>query len=354
MATVTDSVWQARDTTPEAIEKALRRLLFEQHAEQPEALPARVLNLVTVVDKAWAGEIANRMRKVGRYQPSRTIVLEVEPGRRTLDATVSIATQEGSELALARELVVLDVGPQHLPRLESIVDPLVVTDLPTMAWAPHGHHVAVDALLGLAQIVLVDSIDEPAPRDALARAAALVDRVIVVDLAWLRSTPWRERVAALFDPPHHRPALGQISSVTIRHESASAVAAMLLVGWLASRLGWQTSPLVPDLRGGHVGTLRAHRQEIHVTLEPVPLAVRGLAGLTIETADGGSIALDRGRGGLDAVQRRPSPHGTQEQRWTIMGASRGEGGILGEGVRQALLRDPVYPPALAAARELAA
>jgi hypothetical protein len=33
-----------------------------------------------------------------------------------------------------------------------------------------------------------------------------------------------------------------------------------------------------------------------------------------------------------------------------MGASRGEGGILGEGVRQALLRDPTYRPALAAAQ----
>ena len=32
--------------------------------------------------------------------------------------------------------------------------------------------------------------------------------------------------------------------------------------------------------------------------------------------------------------------------------SRGEGGILGEGIRQALLRDPTYKPALAAAFEL--
>ena len=34
----------------------------------------------------------------------------------------------------------------------------------------------------------------------------------------------------------------------------------------------------------------------------------------------------------------------------MLGASRGEGGILGEGVRQALLRDPTYVPALSAAR----
>ena len=37
-----------------------------------------------------------------------------------------------------------------------------------------------------------------------------------------------------------------------------------------------------------------------------------------------------------------------------MGASRGEGGILGEGVRQALLRDPAYRPALLAARQMVA
>ena len=42
----------------------------------------------------------------------------------------------------------------------------------------------------------------------------------------------------------------------------------------------------------------------------------------------------------------------KEQVWTVLGASRGEAGILGEGVRQALLRDPTYKPALSAAREL--
>ena len=36
----------------------------------------------------------------------------------------------------------------------------------------------------------------------------------------------------------------------------------------------------------------------------------------------------------------------------MLGASRGEGGILGEGIRQALLRDPTYGLALDAAREL--
>ena len=40
--------------------------------------------------------------------------------------------------------------------------------------------------------------------------------------------------------------------------------------------------------------------------------------------------------------------------WTLLGASRGEAGILGEGIRQALLPDGVYDRAVAAASTLAA
>jgi hypothetical protein len=73
----------------------------------------------------------------------------------------------------------------------------------------------------------------------------------------------------------------------------------------------------------------------------------GLAGVTIEIASGQAVSLDRSPGGLKAGRRERD--GT-EREWQVMGASRGEGGILGEGVRQALLRDPTYRPALAAAQ----
>ena len=42
----------------------------------------------------------------------------------------------------------------------------------------------------------------------------------------------------------------------------------------------------------------------------------------------------------------------EEHAWTILGASRGETGILGEGIRQALLRDPTYVPALESAQAM--
>jgi glucose-6-phosphate dehydrogenase assembly protein OpcA len=282
------------------------------------------------------------------------IVLAYEPRRERLDARVTIAA-EGEpgpgQLALLRETVVVELGDRHLDDLLTIADPLVVTDLPTLLWSPHGHHDEIGQLLELAQSVLLDSVDEPASREAVERACSLAERVYVVDLAWLRSTPWRERLAGAFDPPHRRAELRTISSVTVRHHPDSTVAAMLLVGWLASRLQWQSSPLVPD-RTALAGKSHAARQDVKLRLEAAPeLLVRGLEGVTIETASGRSLRLSRGEGGLRARtrERRGGEH-----EWTIPGASRGEGGVLGEGIRQALLRDPTYLSALSAARAMLA
>ena len=95
--------------------------------------------------------------------------------------------------------------------------------------------------------------------------------------------------------------------------------------------------------------LRNYLGHVKLTLEPSTQEVRGLAGLTLETATGRRLSLDRGPGGLSAT--RASSDGRLSE-WTVLGASRGEAGILGEGVRQALLRDPTYKPALEVGRVL--
>ena len=250
---------------------------------------------------------------------------------------------------MTRETVIVEVGPKHLRRLDSIVDPLVVTDLPTLVWSPHGYDDAVESVLRLSQVALRDSDDEPDPGEAIARARHLAERVYVVDLAWLRTTPWRERLASTFDPAVARAELQTISSVTVRHHPSSRMPALLLVGWLASRLGWTLSPMV-NHGPAITGTAHARRQDVALRLQVAPeMRVRGLAGMTLETASGRSLRFDRGDGGLRATVRDRKG---AESTWTITGASRGEPGILGEGIRQALLRDPTYRPALDAAAQL--
>jgi glucose-6-phosphate dehydrogenase assembly protein OpcA len=341
-------VWSEQDTSPGRIEAAMRDLLQQAYAADA-FVPARVLNLIAVVDREWRGEIENRLERVGRYHPSRTIVCSIDSGRTTLDAVAVLSgpdAKKPGELAIGSETVMVDCGPEHVPRLDALVDALVVTDLPTVVWSPHRHPEAVDAVLPLVQVVLIDSIEEPTLTDAVTRANRLSEEAYVVDLAWLRSTPWRERVAATFDPPLWRGELGKLANVTVRHHPDSAIAGLLFFGWLCSRLGWQPGSFVQQ-NGSLHGRASTRRQEVALRLEPEPRqAAPGLAGLAIETASGMRLSLDRGPGGLSAT--RAASDGRLSE-WTVLGASRGEAGILGEGIRQALLRDPTYRPALAAA-----
>ena len=264
------AVWIGAGHHASAIEAALREMLKEQFQQDEAYAPARVLNLVVIVDREWRGEIMNRLEQVGRYHASRTILCAVEEGRETIDARAAITPaheHRPGELTLTRERIVLDIGPHHLARLDTIVDPLVVSDIATLVWSPHGHADAVDALLGLAQVVLIDSVGEPDPAAAVRRARELAKQAYLVDLAWLRGTPWRERVATTFDPPQWRPELGRIDSVRVRHRPDSGAAGVLFCGWLASRLGWEAGSLMQAN-----GTLhgKAHGKRQDVTLELVP------------------------------------------------------------------------------------
>jgi Glucose-6-phosphate dehydrogenase subunit len=362
-ATVGDAVWSERNTTPDAIEAALRELLTERSklnhdAEDGGLAPARVLNMVVFVESEYGEEIAERLRGVGRYHASRTIVLSYARDREALNARVSISSEEErapDEPALLRETAIVEIGERHLDDLTTIADPLVISDLPTLLWSPHRHPEAADALLELAQATLIDSIEQPVWSAAIERACALSEQAYVVDLAWLRSTPWRERIAATFHPPRMRPELSSLELLEVRHHPDSTVAAMLFVGWLASRLGWELDraeiegPTGPDgaLRAG-ARTRAGERVELRLRAA-AELRVPGLAGMRLRSRSGLRIDLDRGAGGLH--EQRRGRHGS-ERAWTLLGASRGERGILGEGIRQALLRDPTYLPALRAARTM--
>jgi glucose-6-phosphate dehydrogenase assembly protein OpcA len=333
---VSEDVWSDEGVPPDAVAGALRAMLRERHSRDASLVPAHVLNLVVVIDRDLRGEILGRLERVGRYHASRTILCSIQRGRRQLAARAVLTDdgEPGDATARAlRELVDFAIAPEQIVDVATIVDPVLVSELPTVLWCPHGHEEAVQALRRLVDVILIDSdADAADAEEALARAEDLGSSAYTVDLAWLRTTPWRERLAATFDPPYRRCELPCISSVEVRHRRASDASALLLAGWLAERLQW---------RSGSVA----------VSLREVAQEAPGLAGVTLTTRDGFSLSLDRGRGGLRARRRRRSG---EETSWRVLGASRGEGGILGEGVRQALLRDPTYGPALAAARELVA
>lgn len=345
---MSEDVWSERNTNPDAIESALRELLRERHAANQSLAPARVLNLIVIVDREWKGEVANRLERVGRYHASRTLLCAVEVGRSSLDATAVMHydEQQGGS-GVMHEQVEIDMGPAHLDRIDTIVDPVLVSEIPTVVWSPHGHDEAVRSLAGMTDVLLLDSDDVLEPAAALERAGEALRSSYVVDLAWLRTTPWRERLAASFDPPGRLKLVSHLRELTVRHRATSTASALLLAGWLASRLHWEPASLAAAGREELRGRAARNGDSVAIALDAVAQESPGLAGVTVSCATGFSLSLDRAKGGLCA--RQSSPDG-DDKVWQVLGASRGEGGILGEGVRQALLRDPTYGPALTAAR----
>ena len=350
---MSEDVWAEQDTTPDAIEAALRELLRQRHAANEQLAPARVLNMVVILDREWKGEIYNRLEHVGRYHASRTVLCAVEEGRTTLDAVATVSYEEPKDgvIGAMDEQVEIDLGPRapggsaHDRRPRSRhrdADRAVVASRPRRTrW---------QELLPLIDVLLIDSDDPPEPDEAFETARRLADDVYLVDLAWLRTTPWRERLAASFDVPDRLPCLPRLSELEVRHRGGSTASGLLLAGWLATRLHWERQPLRAHSDGVLSGVaIRDDDQEVELRLRTTHQEVPGLVGVTVGADDGFSLSLQRGVGGLDAEEHWVDG---STREWKILGASRGEAGILGEGIRQALLREPTYAPALRAAREL--
>jgi glucose-6-phosphate dehydrogenase assembly protein OpcA len=169
-------------------------------------------------------------------------------------------------------------------------------------------------------------------------------------MAWVRTTPWRERLAAGFDPPARLAALKSLARVSIRHRTGFSASGALLAGWLASRLRWRTRPLVSDKRAGLRGSAATSSSaSVDIVIDPVGESGSGVVGVTV-TSDGGfSLSLDEAAGGVRVRERSP---GCGEAAWQALESLPEERGTLGEAVRQAMLRDPTYRPALEAARQL--
>jgi glucose-6-phosphate dehydrogenase assembly protein OpcA len=346
---VSEDVWSARDTTPDDIEEALRSLLRERHAANRSLAPARVLNLIVIVDHDAKQAIRDRLERAGQYHASRTVICAVQEGRVELDAVATISYDEPRNgLSVVRESVEIDIGPEHLLALRTIVDPVLISEIPTVCWSPDGNADIVRELLPVIDVILLDSDEAPDPSTGFDRVAQVRDHAYVVDLAWLRTTPWRERLAASLGL--RRDTLAGMLSVEIRHRAGSTASALLLAGWLASRLDWQRTPLTLGEGEIHMqGAERTRGGQVVVTLRRSEQEAPGLGGVTVSGEHGAALSLQRGLGGLDAAEDLP---GGERREWKILGSSRGEGGILGEGIRQALLRDPTYGPALAAGREM--
>src|SRR5262249_45125879 len=123
---------------------------------------------------------------------------------------------------------------------------------------------------------------------------------------WERLTLWRELTAQFFDGPTLRPYLDRIRRVTIefvQNGPANRAQALLVAGWLASRLGWQpTSPVYETLRADTDGP-PVVRLSLTCSGEPVTILLRPSSQTADVPGEISSVRLEVPSGDLDPKAR---------------------------------------------------
>jgi glucose-6-phosphate dehydrogenase assembly protein OpcA len=266
--------------------------------------------------------------------------------------------------------VTIEAGGQAVSTAASAALPLLVPDVPVFLWwkdIPHYEDRLFNRLAAMADRVVIDSAAFNHPQDDLLRLAQILRErspdMRVSDLNWGRLTSWRTLLASFWDVPDYRARLDRIDHVLIEYDPPDAARveiapkALLIIGWLASRLGWQVlSADAPQETEGCAArfTLSGSQGAINVQL---------CATTDREDCDGmmASLKLSAQSSGAEFYVAL-NPNRTKLQTEAIIGGQRTAGRVLSyeartEGERLGrelafLTRDMIYEEAVAVSARL--
>jgi glucose-6-phosphate dehydrogenase assembly protein OpcA len=315
--------------------------------DESGATKARAATMNFVVASA-PGEVEGlraAIEDLAQTRAGRVFLMTVDGHRPPweLDSDVSaVCHQEGGQV-ICYDRIELSFGAVAAARAASVLSALSLSEVPTIVEIARGAPASLaDGLARAADRVIVDSAHTGVVRIAeIAHktAAPLADR------AFVRTFSWREMVARFFDEaPGAERCIGRVEidrTTSDRNDPAA-----LLLGWLASRLGWrfQSATRAVDAEG-----------------MPIDLAVHGAT----TALPAGEIAAIRLTAALDnrplfcACERKGAERAV---RWTLTGprsavhdhplGHRDEGWVLGKAI-DGVEGDFVYRTAVLAAAEWA-
>ena len=230
------SEWTGEDVRLADVDAAIAQLRASTAMEggQP-SLRTSVMTHLAWVPEDWVEPARAALSGMAERHPSRAILLFPEPnaGADGIDAAVSLECYAvpGVEREVCSEVIELHLRGARAKAPASVVEPLLISDLPVfLRWRgepPWGAQ-EFDQLVGVTDRLIVDSTewdDLPYPYRNL---SGLFDRAAVSDIAWARTSRWRTHLATLW------PEIADVSTVRVAGTYAQA---LLVVGWLRSRLG---------------------------------------------------------------------------------------------------------------------
>jgi glucose-6-phosphate dehydrogenase assembly protein OpcA len=192
------------------------------------------------VPEAWERAAFETLAGLAERHPSRGIVLLPRPeeARDALDAEVDLRCfrTESLQREICAEVIAIRLNGSRAKAPASVVMPLLIPDLPVfLRWrgelplhAPHTDGVRpVQELVDIVDRLIVDSREWADPTQGFAQLAELFERVAVSDIAWARTEPWREAIAALWP---------EVAEAGVLRVTGPEAEALLLVRWLRTRL----------------------------------------------------------------------------------------------------------------------
>lgn len=248
----------------EVVERQLAEL-WKQTAGERDAddesavLRARVANLLVFVANDTAfDEVPQMMAELTARHPSRVLIMLGTREAEDRDIEMSVesfcqADKRSGAKRLCCEEVALKATGRFVAELPSAALPLLVPDLSTFLWwraTPQADDKVFGRLLRATDRLVIDSAEFANPRRDLIETNRLFTaedfkEVGISDLNWARITFWRGLLADFYDVPAYQAPLEKIDRAQIdyvapeRDQTSVAPQALLLAGWLASRLGWK-------------------------------------------------------------------------------------------------------------------
>ena len=250
-----------RAISVDQISNELSRLwgdISQQVEERSGQIPLRtsILTLVVVARGRTQVRMAHTtLHELVEQLPSRAIVVEIGPKGSPLDASVAGHCQYlGTGRAACYEVIELRAPEDRLTAVPSLLSPLELYDVPSFLWWVGDVDFSSADFLRLADTaerIIVDSARFDDALDALASYRRFLrgsDTACTgTDLNWARTTSWRELIAQAFDNPMMLQLMPAIGTISLSFDPSAEAQALLLVGWLSSRLGWRLQNASRDL-----------------------------------------------------------------------------------------------------------
>lgn len=226
--------------------------------------------------------------------PSRCILLTTLESREGAPIEAYVGSRlrtEGGANSYGEQIVLeaRDGTARHLP---GAVLPLILSGLPSFLWwngEPAWKSEQFEAMVDGSDRIILDTSEMTNGENGLVALDDIDHRKLsnsaFSDFNWTRQQPWRELVAGFFDSDSLRAYLDGIDRLTIEYAAGAEsslpnpAAAYLFVGWLASRLNWQT-------HGGTRGTGKDEQRQhtlYSASGQPITVEVTARYGVPIKS-----------------------------------------------------------------------